>query len=136
MFLGLVNNIAFLIALVAIGQLVFAHLPQQTRSRQVWLGLLFGGIVCLGMANPVEFAAGVIFDGRSIVLAVAGVAGGAITATLAAAMAAFYRYSLGGIGAVIGVIVILQSAFLGVAARYWWLKAPSQKKAYAIRFTV
>ncbi len=127
MFLGLVNNIAFLIALVAIGQLVFAHFQQATRSRQIWLGVVFGGITCLGMANPVEFSPGVIFDGRSIVLAVAGVTGGAIAAAIAATMAALYRYSLGGVGALIGVVVIVQSALLGVAARYWWLNSSSQK---------
>ncbi len=72
------------------------------------------------MANPVNFAPGVFFDGRSIVLAVAGVVGGGLTAAIAAGMAAFYRYQLGGIGAPVGITVILLAALLGVLARQWW----------------
>jgi hypothetical protein len=77
-------------------------------------------VTLLGMANPVNFAPGVFFDGRSIVLAVAGVIGGGLPAAIAAGMAAIYRYQLGGIGAPVGITVILFSALLGVLARQWW----------------
>ena len=76
MTINLINNIAFLIALAAAGQVVISRFPENTLNRQVLFGLLFGGAALLGMANPVSFAPGVFFDGRSIVLAVAGVAGG------------------------------------------------------------
>jgi len=76
------------------------------------------------MLNPVTFAPGLIFDGRSIVLSVAGVVGGVGAAAIAAGMAAIYRYQLGGIGATVGVMVVLVSAVLGVLARQWW----SQRK--------
>jgi PAS domain S-box-containing protein len=121
MFIGLINNIAFLVALVAAGQIVFAHFHKHTLARQVVFGLLFGSVVLLGMVNPVNFAPGVIFDGRSIVLSLAGVIGGGITASIAAALAALYRYQLGGIGAPTGIVVILQSALLGVLARQLWI---------------
>jgi len=120
MLISLVNNIAFLIALVAAGQIVLARFPNRTRNRQVVLGLLFGGVTLLGMLNPMHFAPGLIFDGRSIVLAVAGVVGGGITAAIAAGIAAFYRYQLGGIGAPVGIVIIVVSALLGVLARHWW----------------
>jgi len=55
MIADLINNTAFLIALVAARQIVVA---------------------LLGMVNPVHFSPGVLFDGRSIVLAVADVVGG------------------------------------------------------------
>ena len=74
----------------------------------------------LGMVNPVNFAPGVIFDGRSIVLSVVGVVGGGVAAAIAAGMAAVFRYQLGGSGAAVGVIVVIQSALLGVLARQWW----------------
>ena len=89
---------------------------------------MFGGVTLLGMLNPVEFGPGLIFDGRSIVLSIAGVFGGALTAVIAAAMAAAYRIHLGGIGAPVGVAVILASATLGVLARAMWARrrnAPS-----------
>jgi PAS domain S-box-containing protein len=122
MLINLINNIAFLIALVAAGQLVVSRFHESSLSRQVLLGLLFGGVTLLGMVNPVNFAPGLIFDGRSIVLAVAGVVGGGVVAAIAAGMAAVYRYQLGGIGAPVGVMVVLQSALLGVLARQWWLR--------------
>jgi PAS domain S-box-containing protein len=125
MLINLVNNIAFLVALVAAGQIVVSHFHRKTLSRQVVLGLLFGFVTLLGMVNPLNFVPGVIFDGRSIVLAVAGVVGGGVTAAIAAGVAAVYRYQLGGPGAIVGVVVILQSALLGVLARQWWLRRDS-----------
>jgi len=116
----LINNIAFLVALVAAGQLLLSRFEGHSLGRRAWLGVLFGGVTLLGMMNPLSFMPGVIFDGRSIVLAVAGVVGGGVTAAIAAAMAAVYRYQIGGVGAVVGIVVILQSALLGVLARQWW----------------
>lgn len=55
-------------------------------------------------------------------LSVAGVVGGGLTAAIAAAIAAFYRYELGGIGAPVGIVIVLMSALLGVLARQWWLR--------------
>ncbi len=119
MLINLINNIAFLVALVAAGQIVIRRFHNHALNRQVLLGLLFGGVTLLGMLNPVNFAPGIIFDGRSIVLSVAGVVGGGITAAIAAGMAAFYRYQLGGSGAKVGVLVVVVSALLGVLARQW-----------------
>lgn len=120
MLTNLINNIAFLIALVAAGQIVISRFRKKTLNRQALLGLLFGGVAVLGMANPVNFSPGVFFDGRSIVLSVAGVVGGGLTAAIAAGMAAFYRYQLGGSGAPVGIMIVLMSALLGVLARQWW----------------
>jgi two-component system sensor histidine kinase/response regulator len=125
MLINLINNIAFLVALVAAGQLVISRFHKFSLNRQLLLGLLFGGVALLGMANPVNFAPGVFFDGRSIVLTVAGVVGGGMTAAIAAGMAAVYRYQLGGSGAPIGLMVILLSALLGALARHLWLRRSS-----------
>jgi len=116
----LINNIAFLVTLVAASQFVVSRFRNDTLNRQILLGILFGSVTLLGMLNPVNFAPGVIFDGRSIVLSVAGVVGGGVTAAIAAGMAAVYRYQLGGMGANVGILVVLQSALLGVLARHWW----------------
>lgn len=122
MFINLINNIAFLVALVAVGQLVISRFRRNTPGRQLLLGVLFGCVTLLGMVNPVNFAPGLIFDGRSIVLSLAGLVGGGVVAAIAAGMAAVYRYQLGGIGAPVGIMVILQSALLGVLARQWLLR--------------
>jgi len=122
MLINLINNIAFLVALLAAGQLVVSRFHESSLKRHLLLGILFGGVTLLGMVNPVTFAPGLIFDGRSMVLSVAGVVGGGGAAAIAAGMAAVYRYQLGGIGAPVGVMVVLQSAMLGVLARQWWLR--------------
>lgn len=122
MLANLINNIAFLIALVAAGQLVMLRSYQHEANRQIALGLLFGATALLGMLNPVPFQPGVIFDGRSIVLAVAGVVGGPLTAAIGAGIAAAYRYYLGGSGAAVGISVVVLSAALGVLAATWWRK--------------
>jgi PAS domain S-box-containing protein len=122
MLINLINNIAFLVALVAAGQIVISRFYKNPLNRQVLLGLLFGGVALLGMANPLNFSPGLIFDGRSIVLSVAGVVGGGVVALIAASMAAIYRFQLGGIGATVGIVIILLSALLGVLARQWWLR--------------
>ena len=114
MLTNLINNIAFLIGLVAAVQLVVARFQKSPMNRQLLLGILFGSVTLLGMANPVDFAPGIIFDGRSIVLSVAGVVGGGWVAAVAAGMAAIYRFELGGSGAMVGILVIASSALLGV----------------------
>ncbi|WP_446812270.1 PAS domain S-box protein (plasmid) [Methylomonas sp. 2BW1-5-20] len=122
MLINLINNIAFLIALVATGQILLKQFHKNGLNRQISLGLLFGGVTLLGMLNPVIFASGLIFDGRSIVLSVAGVVGGSITASIAVIMAAIYRYQLGGVGAPAGILIVVLSALLGGLARQWWLQ--------------
>jgi PAS domain S-box-containing protein len=82
---------------------------------QLVSGLLFGAIAVVGMMTPFRAAAGIQYDGRSIIVAVAGVFGGPIVAVVAAIIAAAYRIWLGGAGAVAGTGVILWSAMLGIA---------------------
>ena len=55
MLISLINNIAFLIALIAIVQAVLSRFREDTPIRQVILGLLFGSVALLGMLNPVNF---------------------------------------------------------------------------------
>jgi len=137
MLINLINNIAFLVALVAAGQIVFARCHKRTPGRQVVLGVLFGCVALLGMVNPVNFAPGLIFDGRSIVLSVAGIVGGGLPAAIAAGMAGIYRFQLGGIGASVGMLVIVQSALLGVLARAWWIRRQTTPQlAHYIAFGV
>ncbi len=129
MSIDLINNIAFLVALVAVVGAVYSRLEAREWPRRMLLGVLFGGVALLGMVNPVQFAPGLIFDGRSIVLSVAGVTGGAVVAAIAAGLAAAYRYHLGGVGMVVGLLVIGQSALIGVLAREAWARRGTSPRA-------
>ncbi|MGE5235737.1 MAG: ATP-binding protein [Acidobacteriota bacterium] len=114
--LSLIQNFALLVALAALFQRIGARFQHLTLRYQVLSGLLFGAVGLVGMATPVHLLPGIIFDGRSIILAVAGIFGGPVVAGIAAIICATYRLVLGGAGAVMGLAVILEAAAIGVAA--------------------
>jgi PAS domain S-box-containing protein len=118
MILDLVHNLALLMALAAASQVIAARWQVRRLTSQILHGLLFGAVGVVGMMTPVHFQPGIIFDGRSIILSVAGLLGGPIVALLAALMCGAYRLWLGGVGTAMGVSVVLASAALGVAFYY------------------
>jgi PAS domain S-box-containing protein len=65
------------------------------------------------MLTPLRFTEGVIYDGRSIILTIAGLFTGPFSAVIAGSVAAVYRAWLGGAGALAGVLVIAESVFFG-----------------------
>ncbi len=117
--IDIIHNIAMLVALAALYRVIVARLPLRTISGQVVFGSLFGLVAILGMMTPVVFAPGIIFDGRSIILAVAGLIGGPLVALVSVLVAGAYRLWLGGVGAPVGISVIAVSAGLGVAFHYY-----------------
>ncbi|MDX9976271.1 MAG: PAS domain S-box protein, partial [FCB group bacterium] len=124
-YLNILNNIALLVTLSVVHNQIVTRLRKEGWTYPVLSGLLFGIVGVVVMMNPVKFMPGVIFDGRSIILCVAGLFGGPITATVGAVMCAVYRIRLGGSGALMGVSVITASALLGVAFHYYRRNHPS-----------
>lgn len=118
-FLQLLNNIALLVSLSFVHSMIMRRRQKDSLAYQVVSGLLFGGVALVGMLAPLKLTNGIIFDGRSIVISIAGLFGGPVTAGIAALMAAAYRWWLGGGGAVMGVCVSAESALLGVAWYYF-----------------
>jgi PAS domain S-box-containing protein len=114
----LVHNIALLLALtVGYDYLADQLIHSKIRYRLI-SGLLFGAVAVIGMLTPMEVVPGVIYDGRSIVLAVAGYVGGPVVAGIAAVIAAAYRAWLGGAGMVPGLLVIAEAAALGALVHH------------------
>jgi LytS/YehU family sensor histidine kinase len=68
--------------------------------------------------NPLIISPGLIFDGRSIIISIAGFVGGWVTALIAAMMGIIYRTWIGGPGGIMGVSVIASSAAIGIAYHY------------------
>lgn len=113
--LTLLQNIALIVLLAAVQQIVFDRwLVKNGLGEQVASGILYGLVGIAAMANPLELSSGHIFDGRSVVLTLAGAFGGPVAAGFAVAMASAYRLWLGGMGAWTGVFVIVTAAGLGV----------------------
>ncbi len=114
LFLGMFNNLAFFILLVAVYGVLYSHFKKASpRLRQAAVGLAFGllAIACMHVKIPV--AEGVIFDQRNTVVALSGAFGGPLSAVLCAFLAGSYRIHLGGTGALAGVIGVGLSALAG-----------------------
>lgn len=118
MTLDLIHSTALLLALSALYEFNIRAWGARQRAANVTAGLIFGGICIFGMLNPVTTSPGVIFDGRSVVLGVAGLFGGPLVALIAGTMAGAYRLWLGGAGALVGVTVVASSAIVGLAMRH------------------
>ena len=114
MILELIQNVALLVTLATGLHILAGRLEGRAGEYRILMGLLFGVTGIAGMMTPMQFAPGVIYDGRSIVLSLAGLFCGPLAATLSALLCAAYRLYLGGAGAVAGVAVIAESAALGV----------------------
>ncbi|MHB8121927.1 MAG: PAS domain S-box protein [Desulfuromonadaceae bacterium] len=117
-YLSLIQNIALLTALTFVHSLMLRRLKRGRFFYPLLSGLLFGFVCVIGMMTPVTLQPGIIFDGRSIILSVAGLFAGPLAALVAGTIAAAYRLWLGGIGAVPGVGVIIGTAGLGVVWHY------------------
>lgn len=114
--LDLAHNVSLLLALTVAfdaisGWSSASRLPQRLLSTA-----LFAAVALVGMMTPLRAASGVIYDGRSIVLFVAGYLGGGFVGGVAAIVAAAYRIWLGGAGTVAGILVIVEATVIGVVA--------------------
>lgn len=118
MLIDLIHNIALLVALAVSLQILGQRLEDRRVTYRVAAGLLFALVGVVGMMTPVRFAPGVIYDGRSIVLSLAGLFGGVVPAAVSSAICGAYRLYLGGPGATAGVGVIIEAAALGVCLRF------------------
>ena len=124
--LELVDNLAILISISVLYDLLGVVPREASVPRRLVAGLLFGAATVVGMMSPLHFAPGVIYDGRSIILTAAGLLTGPAGAGVAGLLAAAYRIYLGGAGAAAGVAVVVTSAGIGVVVYYlrrrspWW----------------
>lgn len=105
-------NLGILVALSLISGFL-SQIIKSKRLHQFAQGLLFGFAAIIGMLNPLVLATGLNFDGRSIMVSVAGLFFGPIAALISAVMTITLRVLIGGDGALTGVIVILVSVLAG-----------------------
>lgn len=82
-------------------------------NRSLIQGLLFGIASIIGMLHPLVVSPGLIFDGRSVMISIAGLFFGPIAAAISGLMALLLRIYQGGTGMVMGILVITMSAAAG-----------------------
>ncbi len=136
-FIDLISNMALLLALSILYSFLTRIWKHGEMPGRILAGILFGGVAVAGMMQPFNFAPGVIFDGRSMVVSMAGLFGGPVTAAISALIAGCYRLGLGGTGALTGFGVIFTSAALGSGYYYLRRKNPDvTKPTYLFAFGV
>ncbi|MFP4375050.1 MAG: sensor histidine kinase [Spirochaetaceae bacterium] len=113
MFLQLVHNVALLLALTVAYDLVAGRFRADSLRGRAVSGVLFGLVGVVGMLTPVELTPGLIYDGRSIVLGVAGFVAGPVAAAIAAVLTAGFRIWVGGVGTASGLLTIVAAAAVG-----------------------
>ncbi len=117
--LGLVNNAALLLALgLLYDSISIRQKAWQWGREQILTGLVIGGIGIVVMLSPWEYASGLVFDTRSVLLGISGLFFGAVPTLIAMAMTIGLRLYQGGVGAGMGVAVICLSGGLGLGWRH------------------
>lgn len=121
----LVVNIALLISLFSLYGLL-ERLNKYKKIDKILTGLLFGGIAIAGMVFRLNYENGIIYDGRSIILCLAGLFGGATVSVIAVIMAGIYRIIIGGLGVWAGLSTILITSVIGLIARQLYKNHPEK----------
>ena len=118
-FLALVHNASLLLALALVYDLATTRWwGDESRLRQVAVGVAIGGIGIALMLSSWVLEPGIIFDTRSILLGVSGLFFGTLPTVIAMAMTAALRLWQGGAATPMGVSVIVASGCIGLAWRY------------------
>ncbi len=131
-FLGLIHNISLLVCLTLVHGQVTRRWATHTLTYRLLAGVLFGGVALVGMMTPLRVMPGIIFDGRTIVLSIAGLFAGPVPAVIAAAVAGSYRLYLGGAGALMGVATIAESTLIGIAMHCYYRRASARLSSTAV----
>ena len=123
-FHALLNNLTLLVSLGVLYSVILRKFPRNRTLSGVLSGVLFGAIALFAMFSPLRMDEGPIYDGRSIILSLAGLFGGPLAGLIAAPIAAAGRLWIGGVGRWVGVGVIVEATLLGIAWHYLTLRRP------------
>lgn len=113
----LILNAALLIVLSVFYEFLVRYRALLGKTGKILMGFLFGMVAVIGMNIPLEYSEGIFYDGRSIVLPLAGLFGGGWVAVISGVIAAIYRVWIGGAGMWAGLATIASVCLLGVAVR-------------------
>ena len=128
----LIQNSTLLIALSVLYGLLIRTCKGNLLICRVFGGVLFGTIASAAMKMSVHYNTGVIYDGRSIVLALSGLFGGWITGIISVLIAGAYRIYLGGAGIWAGMATIFISAMVGLTFRFLHNNKPELLKIHTL----
>lgn len=128
--LGLLHNIALLLA----SGVIFDHYWKQneqnlTLFKKFQIGVLLSVVGIILMLTPWKLHEGLVFDGRSILLSIAGLFFGFVPAITAMTATVVFRLMVGGDGVWMGSMVIVTAGTIGILwnrYRPGWQDRPSR----------
>ncbi|WP_423127915.1 PAS domain S-box protein [Gaoshiqia sp. Z1-71] len=129
MIADLVLNSTLLVTLTVLYSFLARNKQSGILVFKIISGFLFGAIAVAGMNLPVYYQPGIIYDGRSIVLSLAGLFGGGIVAGISALLAVAYRLYMGGAGVWAGLTTIVTAASVGLFFRKIYAGKPENIEA-------
>ena len=138
-YLDLIFNLAMLVALSTVSGFIERRWARRTRPGVLLQGFLFGATAVVGMLHPLNLGPGLIFDGRSIMVSLCALFFGPWAAAVAGGMAILCRIGLGGVGTIMGVLVVLSSAGIGLLGHFRFkpdIHPPSTARLYAFGIVV
>ena len=86
-------------------------------AKSIVLGVLYGVFSIAAMNNPMELQEGVFFDGRSVILSLAGLFAGDLTTIIACVITSAARFVIGGQGVLTGIGSAIISSLAGITFR-------------------
>jgi len=126
--LSLIQNTAILLSFSMLYDYIWAKEEISRRwYEKVLAGLVVGAIGLVLMLTPWTLFKGLIFDTRTILLAVSGLFLGTIPTLIAIVLLGICRIIIGGSGIVMGVSVIITSGVIGLL---WGKIRPSWREGH------
>jgi len=117
MYISLILNASLILALITLYSLVLRISTVRKIQGQVLSGLVFGLTAVAAMSVAFRYGSGVIYDGRSIIISLAGLYGGLWPAAIASLVSIGFRTHLGGNGVWAGIATIIFCAATGLVFR-------------------
>ena len=111
------QNAGLVLALCFVQWVLVERWSSSSVWRQILSGVAFGAAASAAMTLAITVAPGVIFDGRTVVLSMAALFGGPVTAVVSACFAGGYRAWIGGDGMLVGIAVIATASLVGQLVR-------------------
>ncbi len=119
-YIEIIHGVALLFLLVVLFAFILQRWIDNPNYKNIFFGIIFGFITIVGMSTPFVIQEGLFFDIRSVLLGLSGLFGGPLAGIISSSIAAFYRYELGGVGLLTGIISIYISSIMGVIAYYFY----------------
>lgn len=118
-FSGLLNNAALMLVLCFVYDTFDIHSIPRKAVKDGVTGVLVGLFSIVVMLNPWSLQPGVFFDTRWVLLSLSGRFFGFRPTLIAVILAGSFRLYQGGGGYIVGTVVIVVTAFVGVIWRHW-----------------